>query len=152
MQFHLVQLHIMRYSLRYFPDNVCKCKRGYTGRYCETDNCHNFCVHGSCHRSAKGYPQCHCPRGFGGSRCELNMCGYFCLNGGTCSYNKGDLIPSCECPEHYTGSRCEISRDFKSLCGLYCGESTSRNDYLVSKDRELICRYIIIIIFLVFIY
>ncbi|CAG9770679.1 unnamed protein product [Ceutorhynchus assimilis] len=120
--------------------NFCKCKRGYTGRFCETQNCHNFCIHGSCHLSSKGYPQCHCPRGFGGTRCEVNRCEDFCLNGGTCNYFRGDVVPSCDCTQHYTGSRCEISTDFNSLCNMYCHESTSKNDYLVSKNRDLVCR------------
>ncbi|XP_050300833.1 protein cueball [Anthonomus grandis grandis] len=118
----------------------CKCTPGYSGRYCEQNKCHNFCVHGACYFSGSGYPQCSCPRGFGGERCQLDMCSTYCLNNGLCSYYKGDLLPSCQCTQHFTGSRCEISTDFHSLCGLYCRESTNVNDYLVSKDRELVCR------------
>ncbi|XP_030765539.1 protein cueball [Sitophilus oryzae] len=121
-------------------NNYCKCRRGYTGRNCEIDNCHNFCIHGTCHLSTQGYPMCYCPKGFGGTRCELDMCKSFCLNDGECSYSKGDLIPSCRCSEHYTGSRCEISTEFSNLCLMYCRENTSENDYLISKNRDLICR------------
>ncbi|KAF7274916.1 hypothetical protein GWI33_012422 [Rhynchophorus ferrugineus] len=120
--------------------DTCKCRRGFTGRFCEIENCHNFCVHGTCHLSMQGYPTCNCPTGFGGTRCELDMCRSFCLNGGECTYSRGDIIPSCVCPKLFMGSRCEISAEFNNLCLMYCRENTSQNDVLLSRNRDLMCR------------
>lgn len=117
----------------------CKCKRGFTGRRCQIELCHNFCMHGNCHLSSVGYPQCHCPVGFQGTRCDNDMCNDFCLNDGKCLRTRNSTFGvRCRCPEGYFGERCEKSYNPEELCGLFCSERES--DVLMDRSNTFICQ------------
>lgn len=115
----------------------CKCRRGFTGEYCETSLCYNFCMRGNCYLTTLGYTQCHCPPGYSGSRCEKSVCDDFCLNGGECIHTSGSQV-SCDCPKGFTGQRCERNNEPSELCSLFCeGRQT---DVLVDTSNTFICR------------
>ncbi|XP_066250267.1 protein cueball [Euwallacea similis] len=119
--------------------NICICKPGYAGQYCQVEDCRNYCVHGTCHLSRKGFAQCHCPSGFSGDRCEVDSCLSYCLNGGSCIFISGQ--PRCTCNPNYTGDRCETGLGFKFQCRLFCQDHSHAIDqnYLLSKDEECRC-------------
>lgn len=118
----------------------CVCPADFTGQYCETEPCYNFCLHGSCHLTPMGNPTCRCRNGFSGTRCELEVCANFCLNGGTCTL-QGGSSKRCYCPEHFSGDRCEISTDFTTICQIYCRDKTEDDEsYLFASGEELSCR------------
>lgn len=125
-------------------NNSCKCKRGFSGEYCEISMCHNYCMHGYCYMSSTGYPMCRCKGSFSGNRCEYDICDGYCLNDGTCKVNSHGK-PECRCSEHYKGGRCEINISFNNLCALFC--DTANGDSIVSADSELTCRYFSYFIF-----
>lgn len=98
----------------------CKCVRGFSGRFCEIDLCHNYCLHGVCRlHSPATYPKCQCDNGFTGSRCERHICDGFCLNGGECHLQSGRA--QCRCPPDFAGTRCQLPSPLSDdLCALYC--------------------------------
>lgn len=101
----------------YIPQsNICICKLGFKGARCETSECHNYCVHGTCSISSSSYPKCTCQRGFYGERCQSYRCSGFCFNGGTCKIENGE--PSCECTDNFGGQRCE--QNSTEICALFC--------------------------------
>ncbi|XP_060535127.1 protein cueball isoform X2 [Cylas formicarius] len=106
---------------------TCQCRRGYTGRYCETENCHNFCIRGTCRLSPTGYPQCRCPSGYGGARCQADACSAYCLNDGACVHTRGG--PECRCRSGFAGTRCEISAELSELCRAYCDDVSTSDDF-----------------------
>lgn len=118
----------------------CVCPADFTGQYCETEPCYNFCLHGSCHLTPMGNPTCRCRNGFSGTRCELEVCANFCLNGGTCTL-QGGSSKRCYCSEHFSGDRCEISTDFTTICQIYCRDKAEDDEsYLFASGEELSCR------------
>nr|XP_023027505.1 protein cueball-like [Leptinotarsa decemlineata] len=116
--------------------NYCLCKRGFTGRRCETSICSSyFCLNGDCYLSSGGKPLCHCERGFVGERCQKNSCEGFCLNGGECSVNSSIRnAPTCTCSEGYVGDRCEYDIQ---ICDNFC---QNRKNELFSEKYTLLCR------------
>lgn len=96
---------------------TCICQIGFRGSRCDINECHNFCVHGTCKMSASGFPECSCARGFYGERCQLYRCGGYCLNGGVCKISS-DGQPVCDCKPHFDGERCE--RNETEICSLFC--------------------------------
>lgn len=122
-------------------ESGCKCRRGYSGAYCETAICHNFCMFGNCHLTSLGYTQCHCPPGYSGSRCEKHVCDNFCLNGGRCKYSlESAQFASCECLSGFTGQRCEKNMDISDICGLFC--EGRQSDILVDPRNAFACRLV----------
>uniref|UniRef100_A0A0A9XS19 Protein cueball n=1 Tax=Lygus hesperus TaxID=30085 RepID=A0A0A9XS19_LYGHE len=96
----------------------CTCWAGYTGRHCEIDMCHNFCLNGERCFLTDGHPTCDCAPDRTGSRCELESCVGTCLNGGTLKCNKtASSQPICVCPKGFYGPSCETP---SALCELYC--------------------------------
>uniref|UniRef100_H3CIF1 DeltaD n=2 Tax=Tetraodon nigroviridis TaxID=99883 RepID=H3CIF1_TETNG len=85
----------------------CKCRVGFSGRYC--DDCIRYpgCLHGTCQQPW----QCNCQEGWGGLFCnqDLNYCTHHkpCLNGATCT-NTGQGSYTCSCLPGFTGASCEI--------------------------------------------
>ncbi|KAJ8940871.1 hypothetical protein NQ314_010549, partial [Rhamnusium bicolor] len=114
--------------------NYCKCKRGFTGKYCENSICHNLCLHGNCYVSSLGKPQCHCEKGFLGDRCEQSKCDGYCLNSGECSISSPRDRPRCQCSNDFVGDRCEYNIQ---ICDLYCRD---RGNDLFTEEYELLCR------------
>ncbi|KAM7355379.1 low-density lipoprotein receptor repeat domain-containing protein cueball [Cochliomyia hominivorax] len=96
---------------------ICICKIGYKGARCETNECHNYCVHGTCTISWSSFPKCNCQRGFYGERCQSYLCSGFCFNEGLCKIESNGE-PSCECPENFGGQRCE--QNSTEICSLFC--------------------------------
>lgn len=115
-------------------DDKCLCKRGFTGPYCETFMCHNFCVEGECHMTFLGKLTCHCKAGFVGNRCERNKCDNFCLNGGKCTIVSPRDRAQCQCPNGFMGDHCEYSTE---ICDIYCAD---RGNDLFFDMFELLCR------------
>lgn len=97
--------------------NTCLCNVGFSGSRCETNNCHNYCIHGNCSFTPTGDQKCHCQHGYYGKRCQLFICSGYCLNNGVCKVEKNGE-PSCECTENFGGHRCE--RNSTEICALYC--------------------------------
>lgn len=96
---------------------ICICKLGFKGSRCETSECHNYCVHGTCTISSSSFPKCACQRGFYGERCQSYRCSGFCFNEGVCKIeNNGE--PTCECPDNFAGQRCE--QNSTEICALFC--------------------------------
>lgn len=116
--------------------NQCKCRRGYMGGSCEISLCHNYCVHGDCYLSARGFTQCRCHKSFSGARCERDLCDGFCLNGGFCQRDSSKE-PSCKCQEGFAGRQCERSSD---ICRVFCEER--KDEVLMSDQNEVICRFV----------
>lgn len=95
-------------------DGVCRCSKGYTGRFCELDideckkgthNCEQECI------NLPGHFQCQCRKGYrissnDLSRCEPIGCSPECVQGqGYCRNG------SCECINGYSGRSCERDID-----------------------------------------
>ncbi|KAK9891311.1 hypothetical protein WA026_014553 [Henosepilachna vigintioctopunctata] len=105
-------------------DGLCRCTRGFTGKFCEISLCHNYCFSGTCHLTNQGYPYCHCPKGSGGTRCERDCDGY-CLNDGDCRFSFPNArLPTCVCQEGFRGLRCEGSVITDKLCDVYCSQES----------------------------
>ncbi|XP_017885402.1 protein cueball [Ceratina calcarata] len=115
-------------------NSTCQCKLGYTGDYCETDLCHNYCFRGSCDINDDGLPTCKCNDTFVGPRCETDLCKDYCLHDGQCSVQNEK--PVCKC-KYFVGDRCEILNDTTEICKNYC-----ENDETVPTSIAAICRYI----------
>jgi len=50
----------------------CNCQQNFTGKRCEMNVCHNYCLNnGICTVSSNIVPRCICLQGFSGSRCQL---------------------------------------------------------------------------------
>ncbi|KAI1733255.1 CUB domain-containing protein [Ditylenchus destructor] len=97
---------------------VCECRPGYTGKFCEeqvpicdTQPCLNG---GSC-EVVSGNFRCTCPQNYTGSRCQFGIddCihdGVSCPNGGVCQDLPGVETTKCICRTGFTGKDCsEIS-------------------------------------------
>ncbi|XP_054736111.1 protein cueball [Anastrepha obliqua] len=95
----------------------CICKIGFKGARCETNECLNYCMHGTCVISSLGLPTCECPHSFYGSRCQERKCAGHCLNDGRCVIEDSGE-PSCECKDNFGGARCE--HNSTEICALYC--------------------------------
>uniref|UniRef100_A0A1I8Q5M8 Protein cueball n=1 Tax=Stomoxys calcitrans TaxID=35570 RepID=A0A1I8Q5M8_STOCA len=96
---------------------ICICKVGYVGARCETNECHNYCMHGTCTMSSTGQQKCSCQHGFYGKRCQSSKCSGYCLNEGECKIdNNGD--PMCECADNFSGQRCD--QNSTEICSLFC--------------------------------
>lgn len=108
-------------------NSKCHCVRGFTGTRCETNLCHNYCIHGTCSISTEGYPQCKCLEGFAGSRCESEMCNGYCLNDGICKLQNNEVVKTCECRQGFSGERCEIKSEIETLCTVLCEEGEEFN-------------------------
>ncbi|XP_077865312.1 uncharacterized protein LOC100372820 [Saccoglossus kowalevskii] len=92
-----------------FQAVVCMCFPGYSGEFCNINNCHSDpCENGAtCVPSSAGFT-CTCTAGFTGDLCDssINDCVIgVCQNGGTC--HDGDNEFTCDCPIGYTGETCE---------------------------------------------
>lgn len=96
---------------------ICICKIGFKGARCETNECHNYCVHGTCTISYSSFPKCTCQRGFYGERCQSYRCSGFCFNDGVCKIESNGEA-SCECPDNFGGQRCE--QNSTEICSLFC--------------------------------
>lgn len=95
---------------------TCICKVGFTGIRCETNTCHNFCVHGTCSISSMGFSECTCQEGFYGERCENSKCKNYCYNDGKCEIK--DNVPVCHCTDSFSGVQCE--KNNTEICALFC--------------------------------
>lgn len=101
--------------------NICECRPGYSGKYCETPICYPQCMNGG---NCTAPSVCTCPDGYQGVKCEggkyfinsqhfaiyrlhnlIGMCTEKCLNGGKCIRKD-----KCECPRGYYGLRCEYCK------------------------------------------
>lgn len=102
----------------YIPQSgICICQVGFVGARCETNECHNYCFHGTCTMSSTGQQKCSCQRGFYGKRCESSRCSGYCLNDGVCKIDSnGD--PTCECADNFGGQRCD--QNSTEICSLFC--------------------------------
>lgn len=105
-------------------DDTCRCKPGFTGRFCEISICHNYCLHGKCNINQRGLPECECTDTFSGARCEKDVCDDYCLFDGKCSVQNGRPFCSCKYSE---GSRCEELNDIAQLCVNYCASNRSES-------------------------
>ncbi|XP_076302781.1 protein cueball-like [Lasioglossum baleicum] len=103
-------------------EDACQCKLGFTGTYCETDLCHNYCFRGSCSIDTNGLPTCKCNDTFIGPRCETDLCKDYCLHDGQCSVQNEK--PVCKC-KYFEGSRCEILSNITVLCEVFCANTES---------------------------
>ncbi|XP_011881715.1 PREDICTED: protein cueball [Vollenhovia emeryi] len=98
-------------------NDTCRCKKGFTGPFCETSLCHNYCLRGKCIVNHHGLPECNCMGTFSGPRCETDVCNGYCLYDGVCSVQDGR--PSCSC-KYSKGTRCEEPDDIPTICATYC--------------------------------
>ena len=114
-------------------DEHCYCRRGFTGAHCETNLCHNYCVHGSCSINSDGLPTCNCSGTFAGLRCETDQCKGYCLFGGQCSVQ--NKRPICKC-KYMEGPRCEKLRNITQLCEIFC----ARTEPVTASISTTICR------------
>ncbi|XP_030380225.1 protein cueball [Scaptodrosophila lebanonensis] len=113
----LQQEHCLNGGSYVVDKDICICDIGYKGVRCESSECHNFCVHGTCEISAAGFAKCYCQKGFYGERCQLDKCSSYCLNEGVCIVDStGD--PNCECRDNFGGQRCE--HNSTEICALFC--------------------------------
>ncbi|XP_037811804.1 protein shifted isoform X1 [Lucilia sericata] len=87
--------------------NICQCRSGYIGQYCEKAFCFPQCMNGG---NCTAPSVCSCPDGYQGTQCEGGICAEKCLNGGKCVQKD-----KCECPRGYYGLRCEFSK-----CEISC--------------------------------
>ncbi|KFB47027.1 AGAP007023-PA-like protein [Anopheles sinensis] len=110
----------------------CICKPFYTGKFCETNVCQNFCLHGSCTMGRDNKPRCECESPYEGIRCDQKPCDGFCLNGGLCQ-SKSATERICQCDSTgFTGARCE-----KPICSKdYCFQG----ECVVDQNRQPTCR------------
>ncbi|XP_033321437.2 low-density lipoprotein receptor repeat domain-containing protein cueball isoform X1 [Megalopta genalis] len=108
-------------------DNSCHCKHRFTGKYCEIDLCHNYCLQGSCSVDEyNGLPICKCNGTFVGPRCATDPCKDYCLHDGQCSVQNEK--PVCKC-KYSEGSRCEDLSNTTKVCGIYCAKTESVPKY-----------------------
>ncbi|KAL5290850.1 cue family protein [Megaselia abdita] len=100
----------------------CVCKVGFKGLRCETNECHNYCVHGTCSVNEMGFPKCLCQQGFYGERCSNYQCADHCLNDGKCRLEEDffaqELKPHCDCTGNFIGLRCEFNAT--EMCSVFC--------------------------------
>ncbi|XP_075163510.1 low-density lipoprotein receptor repeat domain-containing protein cueball [Haematobia irritans] len=96
---------------------ICICKVGFVGARCETNECHNYCIHGTCTMSSTGQQKCSCQRGFYGRRCQSSKCSGYCLNEGECKIDSNGE-PTCECSDNFGGQRCD--QNSTEICSLFC--------------------------------
>ena len=128
-------------------DGHCYCRRGFTGAHCETNLCHNYCVHGSCSINSDGLPTCNCSGTFAGLRCETDQCKGYCLFGGQCSVQ--NKRPICKC-KYMEGPRCEKLRNITQLCEIFCARtepvtaSISTTNCRCDKANETVAQMIMI--------
>lgn len=114
---------------------TCICKAGFTGYRCESDVCHNYCIHGTCNLSSMSFAECTCQEGFTGERCETYKCHGYCLNDGLCEIiNK---IPVCYCPESHSGARCE--NNATETCLLHCKLKSYESERHIPQSCYKIC-------------
>uniref|UniRef100_A0A672NA71 Delta-like protein D n=1 Tax=Sinocyclocheilus grahami TaxID=75366 RepID=A0A672NA71_SINGR len=103
----------------------CKCRVGFSGKYC--DDCIRYpgCLHGTCQQPW----QCNCQEGWGGLFCnqDLNYCTHHkpCQNGATCT-NTGQGSYTCSCRPGFTGDSCEI--EVNECSGSPCRNGGSCTD------------------------
>lgn len=96
---------------------TCFCKIGFRGPRCEIEECHNYCIHGTCSLSSSASPKCNCQRGYFGERCQSYRCSGFCYNEGACKIDDNGE-PTCDCKYNFAGKRCE--QNLTEICGLFC--------------------------------
>ncbi|XP_076657279.1 low-density lipoprotein receptor repeat domain-containing protein cueball [Halictus rubicundus] len=115
-------------------DATCRCKLGFTGKHCEVELCHNYCLQGSCGIDrSNGLPTCKCSGTFVGPRCAIDPCKDYCLHDGQCSIQNEK--PVCKC-KYSVGSRCEDLSNTTKVCEIYCAKTEP-----VSKNLSVIdCR------------
>ncbi|GJQ68099.1 cue [Trypoxylus dichotomus] len=93
-------------------ESGCVCPRGYVGPSCEIPLCYNYCLHGDCGFTVRGYPKCACHTGYTGSSKEI-------------------WGVKCKCKIGYFGSRCQI--DVESFCNKFCkNQSAESNNFKCS--------------------
>ncbi|XP_072756091.1 protein cueball isoform X2 [Anoplolepis gracilipes] len=115
-------------------DDMCRCKPGFTGPFCEISICHNYCLHGKCIINHHGLPECECSGTFSGVRCEKDVCHDYCLFDGKCSVQNGR--PFCNCKYSSMGSRCEEPNNITEICPIYCANNRSE----LSSISIMLCR------------
>ena len=99
----------------------CLCQSMYTGKYCETFICSQYCENDAkclpVHEEGKpARAACICSEGFSGPRCEVNLqeCKNYCQNNATCIINEQSKKLECLCPQNFEGERCD------ECTGLHC--------------------------------
>lgn len=102
-------------------DTTCSCNLGFTGKHCEVDLCHNYCLQGGCSIDQyNGLPTCKCNGTFVGPRCATDPCKDYCLHDGQCSVQNEK--PICRC-KYSEGSRCEDFSNTTKVCEIYCAKT-----------------------------
>ena len=96
------------------PSTVgCYCPPSFTGKYCESYKCQDFCQNGGAAILQENGCACECPPNSFGDRCEVLNCAHDrCRNGGKCTRLDGEEI--CQCVGKFGGRSCEqpIKEDF----------------------------------------
>ncbi|XP_055915541.1 protein cueball [Eupeodes corollae] len=115
--------------------DACTCKAGYSGARCETYECHNYCVHGTC-QIVNGFAKCSCQIGFEGERCQASKCSNYCMNDGQCSIV--DEEPVCECASEFIGRQCSVNATAE--CVPYCLLMQKDIDVNVPRHCYRICK------------
>ena len=117
-----------------FPQCVCDSK--YTGKYCETFICSQFCENDAkclpVHEENKpARATCICKEGFSGAKCEINMkeCIDYCHNNSTCLFNKESEKLECRCNPPFSGERCDECSNI----------SCPRGKCFLNKDGVAVC-------------
>ncbi|KAL0120303.1 hypothetical protein PUN28_008155 [Cardiocondyla obscurior] len=113
-------------------NGTCRCKKGFTGSFCEVSLCHNYCLHGKCIVNHHGLPECRCTGTFSGARCETDVCIGHCLYDGECSVQDGK--PICRC-KYSQGTRCEEPNDITEICTIYCASNRELHSISVTSCR-----------------
>lgn len=138
--------------------DICQCKAGYMGQYCQTALCYPQCMNGG---NCTAPAVCSCPDGYQGRHCEGGICAEKCLNGGkciqkdTCQCSKGYyglhcefskcVVPCsnngkcignnlCRCQDGTRGNHCEIGRIQRSTCKQRCRHGDCQNRKCKCKD------------------
>ena len=120
----------------------CVCDSDYTGKYCETFICSQYCEN-----DAKCLPvheegvakvrrvACICQKGFSGDRCQVNVmdCKDYCQNNATCTVNPDSGKPECKCEPPFTGERCDRCQDIYCPQGM-CSLSPSNGSAICKED------------------